>query len=128
MKRRGFLRLLGLSPIAAPIAAQEAVSSLSVASTPVGSHPSEGTPTPSDPLMDVLSQRVSEFRVKNETYVGPNPRFESMKSWSPVFKHGEARKEFVKNQRLRNKLDEILYSNLSIAEKAVRLAALGVKV
>lgn len=127
MKRRGFLRLLGLSPVAAPLAAQEAVSGLSVASN-VASTCSEA-PAPPDPLWTALSDRVSEFRVENEPYVEPSPRFESMKSWSPVFKHSETRKEFIERQKMRNKLDQILYDNrMSIAEKTVRLAALGVKV
>jgi hypothetical protein len=125
MQRRGFLRLLGLSPVAAPLAAKEAVGTM-VASQSV----SVGScgPAPESPEWTRLYDKVSEFRNGLDTYVEPNPRIESMKSWSRVYKNSEARKDFLERQKLRNRIERVLYDNhMSIAEKTIRLAALGVK-
>ena len=133
--RRTFLSLLGMAP-AAPSLLDEAVKQASTVA--VANVASEGGPC--DPIADqgwydqcnspewrALNRAVENRDADYHTYININPKFNTMKSWSQVFKLSESAREETRRRNFNNKIHDILYDQkTSVAEKTVKLALLGI--
>ncbi len=129
MNRRGVLRLIGISPVAAPLAAKEAVSGMAITNQ-AATGGNWDCPEPPNPALESLINKVSRAtNHPHDFHISVPPHIESMKSWSASFKRTEAIRDHRERQDQRDRVWSIVHDNsMSIAEKTLRLAALGVKV
>lgn len=123
--RRGFLSLLGVSPVAGSIAVTEAVSGAAIQASSAGC---EG-PTRLSDIEQAIRQAFQLHEDENPDYRLEIPAsIASKKSWSPVFKESVARSAHIERRKRDTLLRDIVYGDQPTAFKLAKLAKLGIKV
>lgn len=135
--RRGFLNILASAPVAAPIAAKEAINQaaegIGMAGVSGAAGNCVGVAIPDDTEGDLIWEAIRKMIDDEDAKVfrGGDPipaSIASKKSWSAVFKESEAHKFHVARRRLSNAIQRAAYNNDPYHVRAAKLMALGLKV